>query len=79
MTLVCSAKIVPGAIIDRMETCPEYGAWLLQKKAEFKVQKVQERAEAERKAKAEKTKEWHKQQHEREQARLQVSYFCTSL
>ncbi len=36
------------------------------------MQKVQERAEAERKAKAEKTKDWHKQQHEREQGRIQV-------
>ena len=45
----------------------------MQEKAEAKVQKVQERAEAERRAKAEKTKEWHKQQHEREQARIQVA------
>ena len=45
----------------------------MQEKAEAKVRKVQERAEAERKAKAETTKLWHKQQHEREQARILVN------
>ncbi len=44
----------------------------MQDKAEAKLRKVQERADAERKLKAEKSKEWHKQQHEREQRRVQV-------
>jgi hypothetical protein len=46
----------------------------VQDKAEAKLKKVQDRADAERKLKADKSKEWHKQQHEREQRRVQVNY-----
>lgn len=45
----------------------------LQAKAEAKLHKVQEHADLERKAKAKKSKEWLKQQHERELHRVQAS------
>jgi len=50
---------------------------MVQDKAEAKLKKVQDRADAERKLKADKSKEWHKQQHEREQRRVQVQTLAT--
>lgn len=47
------------------------GLWL-QEKAATKLKKVQERADAERRAKAEKARKWHRLQREREHQRLKV-------